>query len=809
MSPDDNSMSWTIPRLCISICCFCALSTFPSFPLQISTNQSKTASQLQLSHTAYNNTISTSKHSSSNLYPSTRSISLLTFYIFSLCERGMHALNTRQTSPLIFSPLSDLTKSSSDLSDYIAMSTINTSASTKAIADSSNGRETPPPQARKHGRTPEQGAEEQQRILMETYVIDNDSPLAHSSAPPVSPKIAPKRKMKGYKLAPPPAAATGADDSPSPPKKTKPVKRTLTTSSSSDEPDSTPTRRSARNITKKRPWEASDNEPESPLAKKSKTSATTSGSTIAKPGPSTFTPINDAPMSKKKAGKLPVTEDERPVSTRPESFMKQLRGKLPKTHTPSDELADKAADGDEQEVEDAGQTGGKKATKGKAKKAKGKAKQVEQDVGVDEQVDKVDDDDADQTDGKKSGKGKGKSKKTGEKQIIIPHDFVGQETGMGTSANKPDIPAGSGIEVLDKAWPCANRQCNTGMTWLLRDGENSADGFGRKTGSQFFGRNKAETRLMDNDVWHTYCRKCYQRGYYALTNQKKDGEQYQNKPQEGAASWHMGNLRAQFQRLQLWRPDATFKVQLTKNMHARSNAWHATLRLHPDDVAAAKVAFAQHAKFGSKTRKPAKNGEVAAPKPEQAFPVELVDSFTQDACGDECDYERVEEILDHVQGMLDAGTITQVPPVEFLISQPVDGEEIRDATKNYRRWIAETDARDAATSGEETTSGDENGDDAAIEQGDAEVQAGDALFAAAEAAGSDEEEASEDEEEAPTPWKMYPTESNPHNIVRSSTYGMPPLKIVTEQVMAEAWARTHAKRAREAEEAEASKRMKL
>ncbi|KAK4539647.1 hypothetical protein LTR36_010473 [Oleoguttula mirabilis] len=694
------------------------------------------------------------------------------------------------------------------------MSTINTPSASKTTAGSSSSRVTPPPQPRKDGLTPQQALDQQQRMLNEFYIDDTASNHDLHTSPPVSPKTAaPKRgKMNRFKL---PAATDNVDDAPSPLQKIKPAsKRTMAGSSASSEMDSTPTRRSERNKNKKRSAPADDDhEPESPLAKKSKTTISGSTVTTAKAGLYALKYNNVAPISKKKAGKLPVTAAERPVSTRPTSFMKQLRSKLPKTHTPSSELAKQKA------------TSGNPATAD----GDGENENENDDVVAD-----------DETGGKKSAKGKGMK---AEKKVVIPHDFVGEETGMGTSANRPEIAPGTGLTLLDKPWPCANRQCNTGMTWLLRDGQTATDGFGRKTGSQFYGRNKAETRLMDNDVWHTYCRKCYQRGYYALTNQKKDGETFHNRPQEGAAFWHMGNLRAQFLRLKLWRPEATFKVQLTKNMHARSNAWHATLRSNEDDAETAAEAYAKHPKFGFKERKPAKNGEVAAPKPEEAFPVQLVDSFTRDACGEDYDYDRVTEVLDHIQGMLDTDTIKQVPPIEFLISLPVDGEDITDPANNYKRWTAATDTRvfqsSAPTSGDEEGAEDgtvaesgnvkaesDAGEDVEDEQEDlynvsrkatptvAETQAGSDFLDHFEKTSDDEESSSDSESEyenehdersaslppatghftsvnsrhaqsspAPPPkqkdldrdrFKMRPTASNPSGRPLSTTYGATP-----------------------------------
>ncbi|KAK5131704.1 hypothetical protein LTR08_000758 [Meristemomyces frigidus] len=695
---------------------------------------------------------------------------------------------------------------------------INTPSSTETSEDLASSNTTPPPPPRPDGLTTAQALQRQGDIVDEFYIDHSAVDEKRASAPPVQPAVTPaKRKTKGSKQA---TSTTAVDGAPTPPKKTKPTTKIAAAATSS--PDISPSRRSERNKEKKQPATEDAAELGSPLAKKKKAisdapnkpappitemaTATVNATTKpasplatkrkaapdaaielmtptkkSKPAPvasnsiarmkadpsGTTKPVSTPAMSARKAGKLPITDDQvgmkadpsgttKPVSTPAMSARKA--GKLPVTaddqlgmkadpsgttkpvSTPAmstrkagklpiiadDQLGMKAdqsgttkpvstpamstkkagklpitADDQLEVIADDGPAPAgpasrtkrliiklpKKRTPSTEPATKKLVKVKTDDDGEAGQGDDDDDDDAPSGSKKKGGK------KAAPKRVIIQPGFVGKVSGMGTSINRPTLHPNSGISLLDASWPCGHRHCNTGMTWLPRDGPTAGDAFGRKTCSQFFGRNKGETGRIDNKVWHTYCRKCYQRTYYALTKQKKEGEEFQDKPQEGAASYHMTNLRSQFQRLELWRPNAVFKVQLTKNTIARSNAWHTCMRQSKNDVAAATATYAAHSDYGVKVRKPAKNGEVAAPKPEEAFPVQLVDAFANDAnlCGDDFDYDQVSDVLDHIQGMLDAGTIQQVPPIEFLISEKVDGERVVDAATNYARWVAVTD----------------------------------------------------------------------------------------------------------------------
>ncbi|KAI7713878.1 hypothetical protein KC353_g7226 [Hortaea werneckii] len=286
----------------------------------------------------------------------------------------------------------------------------------------------------------------------------------------------------------------------------------------------------------------------------------------------------------------------------------------------------------------------------------------------------------------------------GAKQAqLIPPDFKGTTDEQGSSSNKP---TGGPRATLDQPWHCANRMCNTGMTWFQRDG-TAQQAVGRKSISQFFGRNKKATGLIDNDVFHTYCRKCYQRRYYQYSHQTEDGADFKNKPEQGVACFHMLNLRAQFVRLQLWRPDATFSVQFNKAMTDRHNDYQAFLRQHNQVAAAARADYDQKyplrqsrsTKKAPKSRRDAGDVDATLPKPEESFPVDLYDTFLNNCCGSDYSYDGITQVLDYIQNWLDAGTVRSIPPVEFLISGEQPTETINSHEDNYMLWLETVDNR--------------------------------------------------------------------------------------------------------------------
>ncbi|KAI7487378.1 hypothetical protein KC357_g2579 [Hortaea werneckii] len=295
---------------------------------------------------------------------------------------------------------------------------------------------------------------------------------------------------------------------------------------------------------------------------------------------------------------------------------------------------------------------------------------------------------------------------------LIPSGFKGTTDEQGSSSNKP---TGGPRATLDEPWHCANRMCNTGMTWFQRDG-TAQQAVGRKSISQFFGRNKKATGMIDNDVFHTYCRKCYQRRYYQYSHQTEDGADFKNKPEQGIACFHMLNLRAQFARLQLWRPNATFSVQFSKSMTDRHNDYQAFLRQQNQDAAAARADYnykyplrqSKSTKKAPKSRRDAGDVDATLPKPEESFPVDLYDTFLVNCCGSDYSYDRITQVLDYIQNWLDAGTVRSIPPVEFLISGEQPNETINSHEDNYMLWLETVDNRRYVNRGDGHDANDNN-----------------------------------------------------------------------------------------------------
>lgn len=259
----------------------------------------------------------------------------------------------------------------------------------------------------------------------------------------------------------------------------------------------------------------------------------------------------------------------------------------------------------------------------------------------------------------------GKVKKTPE--YAVEHAFDGTPSNHGTSIECPQFGS------LTTPWSCANLGCNTGMTWVPRDTKDPKTGkgpMGRKCISNFFGRNKGATKLIDNEVWHIYCRKDYQRARYAAEHGTADE----------LARQVIDNLREQLVRLKLWRPNALFQIQLDKGASDRLNNYFALLRQHGNDEAAALAAL------------PAPKDPKKV-KPEEAFPPALAEEFnrrfkTADKAAT-ADYEAVEAVIAWSEAHIDAGNSTVFVPVEFLINPVQPGETVNDVATNFADWEAD------------------------------------------------------------------------------------------------------------------------
>lgn len=313
--------------------------------------------------------------------------------------------------------------------------------------------------------------------------------------------------------------------------------------------------------------------------------------------------------------------------------------------------------------------------------------EADEETDIDEAVDEEEEETT-----TKASKGKGKGRKPAAKV------FQGTKSGFGTSVEKPeDAP-------LDQPWKCANRDCNSGQTYHPRDGANS---FGRKVISNFFGRNKKETNLIDGDVWHNYCRKCYQRGTYrvnVISNLEK-------------VKYYISNIDMQLDRLELWRPQATFTVQLSKGAGDRLRKYYKERTKAGATIASAQAAV-------TKTPQTNAKGKVKPLSLEDAFPADQLEFFEDNYVADNQSYLDLKLALNWVRNLAENGQIDSMPPMEFLINEQTEGETVIDPTTNYERWCALEDGVDF----DEEGNGEEGGEDedAGVDEGQEDAEALDA-----------------------------------------------------------------------------------
>ena len=171
-------------------------------------------------------------------------------------------------------------------------------------------------------------------------------------------------------------------------------------------------------------------------------------------------------------------------------------------------------------------------------------------------------------------------------------------------------------------------------------------------------------------------------------------------------------LQIQMKRLQIWRPDALFTIQLTKSMTLLVSLWETELRHAKNDVQKAREAYDKKISL-AKSKKDKKSEKVNVeqpavdmkgkpkaikkkipmPEPETVFPVELADDFVNEYCGENKDYNDIIVLLANTQSMLDNKTLTWMPPVEFLINEMQPNETVTAAGENYDRWVALEDGK--------------------------------------------------------------------------------------------------------------------
>lgn len=285
--------------------------------------------------------------------------------------------------------------------------------------------------------------------------------------------------------------------------------------------------------------------------------------------------------------------------------------------------------------------------------------------------------------------------------------------------NDAATPAGEDKEVVE--WECThdpNGRCNLGQTILKRNK------YGRKTISNFIGRNKKATRLVPDGirdrVWMYRCRKHYQQETYRL---KKPGMEIP------MARWYKKCLYEQLQRIQTWRPEAKFMVGLMKAANDRIHEYNALLAKNISPSEAQK-------KMLTKEYIGKKHPNLTI---EQAFPLIIAQDFKDRFEGTDKTYDDLYRILEWVERRFQAQSLTMMPPMEFLIQdpdtkedKPADPRNIKALTKERLEQEARLRSEDEAQrlmeraeetdypTGEEDDDGEETEADEDEDEGDDE-----------------------------------------------------------------------------------------
>ncbi|KAK4504161.1 hypothetical protein PRZ48_005077 [Zasmidium cellare] len=230
--------------------------------------------------------------------------------------------------------------------------------------------------------------------------------------------------------------------------------------------------------------------------------------------------------------------------------------------------------------------------------------------------------------------------------------------------------ATTSAQTTNELWHCADRSCNTGQTYLPRNE------YGRKVVSDFFGRNKRETKEIHADVWHMMCRKSYQRSKYAA---EKAGP-------KALCDFYLAHIKAQLDRIRLWRPDAKFTIQLERPAKQRLTLYHDALRRNGGNVGEAKAAVAVQPAVNGK-------GKLIPLSLVQAVKVEHAEHIDAHFSGNNKTLDFLATtVVPWIEGEVARNSMVQMPPIEFLLNQTAAGENVVDPSTNYERWVAHVDS---------------------------------------------------------------------------------------------------------------------
>lgn len=212
-----------------------------------------------------------------------------------------------------------------------------------------------------------------------------------------------------------------------------------------------------------------------------------------------------------------------------------------------------------------------------------------------------------------------------------------------------------------KLWSCGELNCNNED--MTREPRSKT---GRKFISDFFGRNKTETTVIPDDVWAYVCRKDYQRSKYAS-----------EKSLTAYSTFWLSALKTQLIRLRLWRPEATFEVKLLNRAEERLNTFNSEV-LKGSNIATALKAVLVAPTMGKKGEIPPSNADIIDPMQAQHIKSTFAGIRSIDYL--------IDTVLPWIEQSLNSGALIRMPPIEFLIQDPLPGDIVNSPEDNYKMW---------------------------------------------------------------------------------------------------------------------------
>lgn len=195
--------------------------------------------------------------------------------------------------------------------------------------------------------------------------------------------------------------------------------------------------------------------------------------------------------------------------------------------------------------------------------------------------------------------------------------------------------------------------------------------------SDAFGRNKKETKRIPEQVWHYRCRICYQQTAY--------WQEKLTKIQKGMA--RVDSWLTQITRIEIWWPTATFDVQLKHGARVLLHEAHRREHLSPGiSKAELDEAMKQEPKMN-------RHDQPIPLRPEHDFPVSEMRELDAYFCGPDKRISHLREILEWTRERFQSGKITTMPPIEFLIDEPIESEILNPPEDNYAIWARTEDPR--------------------------------------------------------------------------------------------------------------------